>query len=114
MLLVLFASTSRATNARLHPNLQKNPCGDFAEDSFRVKQKFRESSATRAAPNAAAPRGDQRAARLRFPPAANKKKDEPQSPSVFIYFFNSSVKANAVPCSVSSSRIRCPCISKMR
>ena len=26
---------------RLHRNLQKNPCGDFAEDSFRVKRKFK-------------------------------------------------------------------------
>ena len=34
---------------RLHRNLQKNPCGDFAEDSFRVSGNSKESSATRAA-----------------------------------------------------------------
>ena len=32
----------------------KEQCGDFAEDCFRCRRKFRQSSATRAAPNAAA------------------------------------------------------------
>ena len=39
---------------RLHRDLQKIPCGDFAEDSFRVSGNSKESSETRAAPNAAA------------------------------------------------------------
>ena len=39
---------------RLHRGLQKIPSGDFAEDSFRVSGNSKESSATRAAPNAAA------------------------------------------------------------
>jgi hypothetical protein len=39
---------------RLHRSLQKIPSGDFATDSFRSMRKFKESVATRAAPNAAA------------------------------------------------------------
>ena len=132
----LFYPTARTTSARLHRNLQKNPCGDFAEGSFRVSGNSKEASATRAAPNAAAPRGDRGENKMIFPPAAlrarvddpstresgplpqlpaaNKKTDEPQTRPFLFHFFNSRVKANAEPSSTSSSRIRCPCISKMR
>ena len=61
---------------RLHRNLQKSPSGDFAEDSFRVKRKFKESSATRAAnlcsllPDRMEPRrGPGESPLLRFPRA---------------------------------------------
>ena len=85
---------------------------------------------------AAAPRGDRGENKMIFPPAAlrarvddpstresgplpqlpaaNKKTDEPQTRPFLFHFFNSRVKANAEPSSTSSSRILCPCISKMR
>ena len=47
-------STRPPRPQRLHRDLQRNPCGDYAADSFRVKRKFKESAASRAAPNAAA------------------------------------------------------------
>ena len=82
---------------------------------------------------AAAPRGDRGENKMIFPPAAlrrfrrakaatcsqlpaaNKKSGRAAPPVRFnIHFFNSRVKANAEPSSTSSSRILCPCISKMR
>ena len=61
---------------RLHRGLQKNPSGDFAEDSFRVSGNSKESSATRAAtlcsrsPDRMEPRrGPGESRLLRFPRA---------------------------------------------
>ena len=39
--------TRSSKPVRLPLKSQRSPCGDFAEDSFRVKRKFKESSATR-------------------------------------------------------------------